>query len=671
MNRVARFGVLPLLLAGQLFALMPWAARTVAAALAAVQSKPAAVTEDLFFEEIPVLYAASKRIQAVREAPASVSVVTEEDIRRFGYRTVGDVLRSLAGFHVSWDRSYDKVGVGGVWIPGDYNSRILILVDGHALNEQWSGSSGVDRSLGIPIQLVRRIEVVRGPASTMYGTDAFLAVVNIVTRQENLLEGTEVAGELGSFDSRGATVTSGYELAGGWQWLAAASVFQSDGDDDLSFTFPDDPSRNGIPVDGVDHERAYTVFASLRYKGLSVFGQYGTRKKGLPTAPYDADFGNDENYTLDRRAFVDVSQSVSPLENFSLRGRVFFDLYRFEDNLEYSGEGTWKDLGEDLWWGGEVVAQVRLSEANEVLAGFEYTDHDLEDASYSIGEGINPDRYGFHVYSFYLEDSWGIYKNRLKAVAGFRYDKNSLYEGQFSPRGGLLAFPWPGTTLKILYAEAFRAPSIYERFFDDETYMAANPAIEPERIRSVNLSFEQEVLPGLTASAAYFHNWIEDLIVQMYNSGLGRFQYQNVLDIETDVLQVGLEGRTAWGLRGFANLSYQDARASSGRGRLVNSPNLLANAGLSVPLWRHKVFCSPLIHFVDSRYTVDRSQKVSDYLRADLTLSGERVWRGLSTSFSVYNLYDIRYDDPVSRENSVLRVRQDGRTFWLRLAYEF
>lgn len=670
MNRPCSIRTLGIFLAGWL-CLVPWSARGAGAAPAAAGSEPPAVTEDLFFEEVPVVYAASKRVQSAREAPASVSVVTEEDIRRFGYRTVGDALRSLAGFHVSWDRNYDKVGVGGVWIPGDYNTRILILVDGHALNEQWSGSSGVDRSLGIPIELVRRIEVVRGPASTMYGADAFLAVVNIVTRQQNLLEGTEVAGELGSFDSRGATVTSGYELAGGWQWVGAASVFQSDGDDGLSFTFPDDASRNGVPVDGVDHERAYQAFSSLKYKGFSAFGLYGTRKKGLPTAPYDADFGDDENYTLDRRAFVDVSQSASPWENVSLRGRMFFDLYRFEDNLKYTGEGTWKDLGEDLWWGGEVMAQVRPFGANELVAGFEYSDHDLEDASFYIAEGSNEADYAFHVYSFYLEDTWPFFGNRLRVVAGFRYDKNSLYEGQFSPRGGLLAFPWPGTTLKILYAEAFRSPSIYERFFDDGTDFAANPAIEPERIRSVTLALEQEVFAGFTASAAYFHNRIEDLIVQVYNAGLDRFQYQNVLDIETDGLQVGIEGRSPWGLRGFANLSYQEGRDGRGSGRLANFPRLLANAGLSVPLWRQKVFFSPLIHFVGSRYTVDRSQKVPDYLRADLTLSGQRLWKGLSASFSVYNLYDIRYDDPVSQENSVLRIRQDGRTFWLRLAYEF
>lgn len=668
MKRSCRIGVIAFLLTGSLW-FSPWPGRNCCAAPGA-GSEPPAVTEDLFFEEIPVVYAASKRIQSAREAPASVSVVTEEDIRRFGYRTVGDALRSLAGFHVSWDRNYDKVGVGGVWIPGDYNTRILILVDGHAVNEQWSGSSGVDRSLGIPIELVHRIEVVRGPASTMYGTDAFLAVVNIVTRQESLLEGTEVTGELGSFDSRGATVTSGYELAGGWQWVGAASVFQSDGDDRLSFTFPDDPARNGVPVDGVDYERAYQAFSSLRYKGFSVFGQYGTRKKGLPTAPYDADFGDDENYTLDRRAFVDVSQSVSPWENLSLRGRMFFDFYRFEDNLKYSGEGTWKDLGEDLWWGGELMVQARLFGGNELVAGFEYSDHDLEDASFYIAEGPNSADYSFHVYSFYLEDAWQVFE-KLRAIAGFRYDKNSLYEGQFSPRAGVLVFPRPGTTLKLLYSEAFRSPSIYERFFDDGTDFAANPAIEPERVRSVTFTVEQEVFPGVTASATYVHNRLEDLIVQVYNGGLDRFQYQNALDIETDGVQIGLEGQTVWGLRGFANLSYQDARDGSGKDRLANSPKLLANAGLSVPLWRQKVFFSPLIHFVDSRYTVDRSQKVSDYLRADLTLSAQKLWKGLSASFSVYNLYDIRYDDPVNQENSVLRMRQDGRAFWLRLAYEF
>ena len=631
--------------------------------------EPAAITEDLFFEEIPVVFAASKRIQSPREAPASVTVITEEDIERFGYRTVGDALRSVPGLYVSYDRNYEKVGVRGIGLPGDYNTRILILVDGHSANEHWSGSSVVDRSIGIPTQLVRRIEVIRGPASTMYGTSAFLAVVNIVTRQENLLNETELYGELGSFESRAATVVSGYTLDNGLQWLGSASAFQMQGDDH-TFFFPDDPSRDGIRVERVDHETAYQAFLSAKYKEFSIFGQYSTRKKGWPTAPYDADYGDEDNYTVDRRAFVELAQTASPWEPLSVEGRLFFDLYKFMDLLEYREDGPWKDLGEDLWWGGELRSQVRLSRENHLTVGLEYLDHRVEDASFRIREGPNEKKYRFRVYAFYVEDLWNFFE-KLQGVGGVRYDKNTLYDAQVSPRGGLLFFPWKDTTLKLLYSEAFRSPSIYERFFDDETYFAANPSLKPERIRSITCVLEQELLAGLTGSLTYYHNWLDDLILQVFNDEIERFQYQNVLDLESDGVQLALEGQTAWGLRGFANFSFQDSRVRSGGDEVANSPKFLANAGLSIPFWKRKLFGSVLLHFVDSRYTADPSEEVSDYLRADLTLYGDRIWRGLSASLSVYNLYDIRYEDPVAEETSLTRMLQDGRTFWLRLSYCF
>ena len=130
---------------------------------------------------IPV-YAASRHEQKSSEAPASVTIVTSEEIRRYGWRTMLDILRSIRGFYASYDRNYSSIGVRGILRPGDYNTRILVLVDGHRVNDMLYGQSGLTYDFPIDVDLIDRVEVVRGPSSSLYGSNAFLAVVNVTTR---------------------------------------------------------------------------------------------------------------------------------------------------------------------------------------------------------------------------------------------------------------------------------------------------------------------------------------------------------------------------------------------------------------------------------------------------------------------------------------------------------
>jgi outer membrane receptor for ferrienterochelin and colicin len=96
---------------------------------------PVEAEEELLFKDIASVYTASKYEQKITEAPSKVSIVTDDEIRRYGYRTLADILRSLPGFYVSYDRNYSYVGVRGFGVPGDYNTRVLMLVDGHRIND--------------------------------------------------------------------------------------------------------------------------------------------------------------------------------------------------------------------------------------------------------------------------------------------------------------------------------------------------------------------------------------------------------------------------------------------------------------------------------------------------------------------------------------------------------
>ena len=161
--------------------------------------------EQVMSVEIPSVVGASRFAQQVVDAPATVTIVTSDEIERFGYRTLADILRGVRGFYVNYDRNYSYVGSRGFLRPGDYNSRILLLIDGHRVNDNIYDSATIGTDFPIDLELIDRVEIVRGPSSSLYGTSAFFAVVSVTTR-------------------RGTTAHSEADLAAGSQTALEARV---------------------------------------------------------------------------------------------------------------------------------------------------------------------------------------------------------------------------------------------------------------------------------------------------------------------------------------------------------------------------------------------------------------------------------------------------------------
>ena len=180
--------------------------------------------EELTSLKVDTVFGASKHIQSTREAPSSVSIVSQEDIRKYGYRTLSDVLNRVRGFYVGYDRLYHTVGVRGFNRPGDFGGRILMMVDGHRLNDGIYDSAASGNDFPLDIDLVDRIEIIRGPGSSLYGNNAFFGVINVVTRRGSSVDGTELSGSYGHYDTWTGRATYGERLSNGLEFLVSATL---------------------------------------------------------------------------------------------------------------------------------------------------------------------------------------------------------------------------------------------------------------------------------------------------------------------------------------------------------------------------------------------------------------------------------------------------------------
>ena len=342
---------------------------------------PAESLESMSLEDlmnIPV-YAASRYEQKSSEAPASVSIVTSEQIRRYGWRTLVDVLRSVRGFHASSDRNYDSVGVRGFTQAGDYNSRVLLLVDGHRANDMIYGQNSYGHDFPVDVDLIDRVEIVRGPTSALYGSNAFFAVVNVITRRGQALKGVEISGEAARYDTYKGRVTFGSRLPGGQEYLLSATRYKSGGQDLFFPEFADPATNNGI-ASGMDGERQAGIFGSASLGDFDVRGVYSQRVKVVPTASYGTIFNDPRYKTWDDRAWVDLSWRKAFGDRTEATARVYYDWYHYHGDYPFAGvdntvvpplDFTYvnKDGSRNQWYGAELLLSHRFGDSHRVTGG--------------------------------------------------------------------------------------------------------------------------------------------------------------------------------------------------------------------------------------------------------------------------------------------------------------
>jgi iron complex outermembrane receptor protein len=626
--------------------------------------------EDLLKLEIEPVFGASRRLQPVTEAPASVTIVTADDIARYGYRTLADVLRGVRGLYVSDDRNYSYLGVRGVARPGDYNSRILLLVDGHRMNDNVYDQAAVGTEFGLDPAMFQRVEVIRGPASSLYGTSAFLAVVNVIMRSGASLGGGSVQADLGTFGARGTRAAFGRRLANGVDWVLSGNYQQANGPKRLYFRAFDAPETNHGIADGLDDESVQQVFGRVALQNLTFTGSYGRRVKGIPTASYDTVFNDPRERTTDERAFVDA-QYERTVHAAKLTMRGYVDRYHYAGSYPLPGwEGTdpvvlMTDYGDGTWWGADARLTRSVPWRQTLTVGGEFRNNIQQDQGTSYG-GLLPSltlEDTSRVTSAFVQDEVQLHRRVLLNV-GARYD---AYDGlsQVTPRAAVIVTPSPTLAFKYLYGTAFRAPNAYELTLETA---GIRRSLEPETIATHELVWEQYVGKWMRSSVSAYTSGAERLI-SLITDDSESLAFVNKGRIRATGLELETEMRLARGIQGLASYAVQQATDQDTNLPLTNSPRHLAKVRMSVPGPVQRSFVSTEVQYISGRRTL-KGNTVEPVALTNVTLI-EPIGRSFEVFAGVRNLFDQQGYDPGSEEHLDDAIQQNGRTVRLGLRWIF
>jgi outer membrane receptor protein involved in Fe transport len=647
--------------------------------------------------------AASRRLEGLERAPASVTVIPREELRAMGYPTVAEALRGVRGMYVSDDRTYVSTGIRGISRSGDFGNRMLLLSDGHPTNDTyvWSSYPGLDGRTDL--YDVERIEVVRGPGSVLYGTSAFFGVVNVVTRGRGEKPRTEVS--LSSVQEgvmRGRASHGGTFGRDGGYWLSVSGA-QGQGRDwyypELVAT-PNDPQApvgaDGRPANGlargVDGVKAGTVAARAWHGPWNVQAFYTSREKELPSAIQGSVFNSPRSKYTDTRGWLEARFEPKLSAAVTSLTRAHLNLYNFSGDLEFPApSGLTREHYWGRWVGLEQRFAVEAPGGVRVTVGGEVIRHARAELSGADDQGPytfdDAGRAGrddpFWQAAAYGNVDWPI-APAFRLSAGGRFDylssqPNPQFVDYFNPRVAGFFTPYPDGLIKVIAAKALRAPSVLELFYNNPAWFRS-VGLQPEQIYSAEVEYTHRFTEATSLTLGGFFNYITDLVELNPVAAPDGTEARRYDNAGVAVVNPGaeVEFRHDWRRGAMFTASYglYDPRYDQPGGRLVpNSIQHLASVKGGFPIAGRALGAFSRLTFEGPRADANARPgdppqgKSNPGLLWDLVFSGDLDALRIQYNVGLYNVADWRHSSIPSAEFLQRRFPQPGRTVLASLTW--
>ncbi len=580
-----------------------------------------------------VVSGASKTHEMAKDAPATTSVITAQDMHRYGIRSIAEAIDFL-GIGLITQNPLHSVEIGGrgVLVTSDFGNHVLLVVDGHVWNEPWDGTAYFEQGAGIPLEIIDHIELVLGPGSVLYGGNAMIGVVNVVTKRAASYRGLHLIAEGGLSPQQGrngaitswspANLGGSYRLGAGFghefslfgkpaEIVAHAELYGQDGPSFLwgpqTATTADGAPRDFGPrtpvgLWGGRITQQYTTTVPTLYTRMhvgdwSVMFRAESYRRTTPTPngfnQQNTDFDEPRSYERDRFLSLDVQYKKRIGERFDLSLRGYADAYDYLQHtyntdtnvcaVPTTGPCLFQGKGHSRWIGAEVQGSYDWTGGDRftTLVGLKGTVRDIGGETDSI-DTSNSQTVHVDGDKTLTEMVWAAYiQQRLNPVpvlhlnAGARYDAEPRGGDRVSPRAAVALDVWRDGVVKLSYAEAFRAPTFFEAFYESPN-QRPNTGIKSESVRGVESSIEQrfgrhKLLFGV------FRTWWSDMIsIRPIEDGV--YQYENVSRIDN----YGYNGRVEGAMGAFrygasVTGAYTRRTTPDGTDPLPVAPQLFGN----------------------------------------------------------------------------------------------
>lgn len=584
--------------------------------------------------ETNVVSGASKSAEAASDAPATTVTLTAADMQRYGIRSLDEAIDFLGMGLVTQNPLHSvEVGGRGVLLTADFGNHVLLVVDGHVMNEGWDGTAYFEQGAAIPLELIDHVELVLGAGSVLYGGSAMLGVINVVTKKAANHSGLHLVAEGslspaygvdGAFRSFAPKELGGsYRLGAGFgkeltlfgrpaEFVGHVELYRQSGP---SFEWAPQSvtSSSGGPYDfgpratpgvwGGRTTQSYWTSVPAAHLKL-VVGDFTAMFRAATyqrTTPYvngfnqsSGDFDAARNYELDRWLQFDLQWKKRLTERFSLLLHYYADAYDYRQPMYSSDpDGCFTSLsgpcrtvvmGRSRWTGLELQAvqdwlgddrlttMLGIDARVRGIAGRT----DAEDAASGTVLGTVGDKQVTELpWAAWLQQRWTPF-SRLHLNAGARFDSDPRGGKRLSPRVAATLETWRGGSVKAIYAEAFRAPTFYESFYAAQEQVP-NPNIRSETVQSAEAVLEQK-WGTHRLTFGVFRTWWRDMITLQQVSD-DSYQYQNASRIDNYGYNAQFQGQTGPVRYGLSVTSAYTRR--EGDVTLPVSPSTFGNARLS------------------------------------------------------------------------------------------
>ena len=669
--------------------------------------------DSILFMDIPVVTSTLSE-KKLSEAPSNMTVISASEIEAMGCQTLLDILKKTEGVIVT----RTNIGIYLISLRGISsklgNDKIKLLLNGHTIADPMKNSFTF--FFNISADNIKQVEILRGPGSCLYGTNAFSGIINVITKKSDSGEASQITLRGGSDNSYRTNYNFSNKPGENQELNLNADYSKTDGPDlvlerDQLYGAP----FSAAPAKMDEYKEESRVYGDYHYENFSLMASYSDVETGLPIgrnfmtqehekaeiqfrfieAKYDLKFSDTSLVTL--KISGDWWDYASKGQYFPYGTTLFSDTNGdgIQEPLEYFPSGAHGEFGTNTReYRTELLWKYTLNDSNQLLIGTFYEDISLEKVT------VKADFHPLYYYRLsrytdlsdstswvsetkrkisgaFFQDEWNLSEDYYLLLSG-RYDKYNDFGSSFNPRGGLVWTLSEKTHVKLMYGTAFKAPTFNQLYPINNPVFIGNPDLDAEELESYEVNISHMFAEKLHGSLTLFKTEIENLIdlsQDPYLSMEGNpVYYMNYS--KTEIYGVEAEIRCYFSETNYLNLGYQYLKGEdkdNDTDYIPFIPEHQANAGLNIQLLE-KLNLNTQCKYVSSqpREKEDLRSDLKAYTTVDTTFNYQLMGNA-RISLSIYNLFDEEdiYSPSLYGNYPQSDLHEPGRKYSLATRFNF